>query len=201
MRFVPPALVGGISGSRPRPWRLTLPLTSQIHYGSDSWNDPGGPNLYGNLKQLHLLKQRHRSLKVLLSIGGWTYSENGRFARPISSPAGRARFVESAVALVADYGLDGLDVDFEYPQDDAQARDYVELLRGLREGLDALQQRLGMAPPHGFELTVAAVRRPPRAFLGPRARRRSGVARKPSKLSLGADALSLCHAALRPEQL
>ncbi|GAA5945310.1 hypothetical protein JCM3775_007590 [Rhodotorula graminis] len=128
----------------------------QIHYGSDSWNDPGGPNLYGNLKQLYLLKQRHRSLKVLLSIGGWTYSEHGRFARPISTPAGRARFVETAVALVGDYGLDGLDVDFEYPQDDAQARDYVELLRGLRHGLDELQHRLGMAPPHGFELTVAA---------------------------------------------
>lgn len=136
--------------------RLTFPL-SQIHYANDSWNDVG-TNLYGNLKQLYLLKKHNRTLKVLLSIGGWTYSENGRFARPISTPQGRARFVETGVKLVEDYGLDGLDIDFEYPQNDKEARDYVELLRGLREGLDALQQKFGIGGEHGFELTVAAVR-------------------------------------------
>lgn len=128
----------------------------QIHYGNDSWDEPGGPHLYGNLKALYRLKQAHRHLKVLLSIGGWTHSENGRFARPISTPEGRARFVETAVRLVEDDALDGLDIDFEYPQDDKEARDYVELLRLLRQGLDGLQQKLGVHGPHGFELTVAA---------------------------------------------
>jgi hypothetical protein len=33
-------------------------------------------------------------------------------------------------------GLDGLDIDFEYPQNDKESRDYVELLRLLRQGLD-----------------------------------------------------------------
>ncbi|TKA55144.1 hypothetical protein B0A53_02114 [Rhodotorula sp. CCFEE 5036] len=127
-----------------------------IHYGNDSWDEPGGPHLYGNLKALYRLKQAHRHLKVLLSIGGWTHSENGRFARPISTPEGRARFVETAVRLVEDDGLDGLDIDFEYPQNDKESRDYVELLRLLRQGLDGLQQKLGVHGPHGFELTVAA---------------------------------------------
>lgn len=130
---------------------------NQIHYGNDSWDEPGGPHLYGNLKALYRLKQAHRHLKVLLSIGGWTHSENGRFARPISTPEGRARFVETAVRLVEDDALDGLDIDFEYPQNDKEARDYVELLRLLRQGLDGLQQKLGVHGPHGFELTVAAV--------------------------------------------
>ncbi|BGP15861.1 Chitinase 4 [Rhodosporidiobolus nylandii] len=127
----------------------------QIHYANDSWNDVG-TNLYGNLKQLYLLKQRARHLKIMLSIGGWTYSENGRFARPISTPAGKAKFVGTAVKLVEDYGLDGLDVDFEYPQNDKEAQDYIELLKGLREGLDALQQKLGVNGEHGFELSIAA---------------------------------------------
>ncbi|GAA5825749.1 hypothetical protein JCM11251_000358 [Rhodosporidiobolus azoricus] len=127
----------------------------QIHYANDSWNDVG-TNLYGNLKQLYLLKRRHRHLKILLSIGGWTYSENGRFARPVSTPAGKARFVETAVKLVEDYGLDGLDIDWEYPKDDKEAQDYVELLRLLREGLNGLQAKLGLGGPYGFELTIAA---------------------------------------------
>ncbi|KWU46276.1 glycoside hydrolase [Rhodotorula sp. JG-1b] len=127
------------------------PESIPIHYGNDSWDELGGPHLYGNLKALYRLKQAHRHLKVLLSIGGWTHSENGRFARPISTPEGRARFVETAVRLVEDYALDGLDVDFEYPQDDKQARDYVELLRLLRQGLDGLQQKLGPCGPSQIE--------------------------------------------------
>lgn len=129
----------------------------QIHYGDDKWDEPGGPHLYGNLKALYRFKQQHRHLKVLLSIGGWTHSENGKFAKPISSSPGREKFAATAVELVEDYGLDGLDVDFEYPQNDTEARDYVELLRLLRHGLDGLQQKLGVQPPNGFELTVAAV--------------------------------------------
>ena len=93
-------------------------------------------------------------MKVLLSIGGYTYSP--AFALPLSSSATRANFVNSSIALVENYGLDGLDIDFEYPANKQQAMDYVSLLRELREGLDQLARTRGEGVEGGFELTVAA---------------------------------------------
>ncbi|KAL9937501.1 hypothetical protein V8E36_003910 [Tilletia maclaganii] len=121
-----------------------------IHYDGDSWNDPPG-GLYGNFKQLNLLKRKHRHLKLLLSIGGWTYSPHFAFA---SDPHKRTRFVQSILQLLEDYGLDGFDVDWEYPKTKEQAAEYVALLAELRQALDAAEKE--RSQPTKFWLTIAA---------------------------------------------
>ncbi|KAK0558819.1 Chitinase 4 [Tilletia horrida] len=121
-----------------------------IHYDGDSWNDPPG-GLYGNFKQLNLLKRQHRHLKLLLSIGGWTYSPHFAFA---SDPSKRTTFVRSALALLEDYGLDGLDVDWEYPKTAEDAGYFVELMRELRAALDEAERK--RAEKTKFWLTIAA---------------------------------------------
>ncbi|MGE8227645.1 MAG: glycosyl hydrolase family 18 protein, partial [Stenotrophomonas sp.] len=52
------------------------------------------------------------SLQIVLSIGGWGA---GNFSEAAATAPARARFIDSSVALMHQFKLDGLDVDWEYP--------------------------------------------------------------------------------------
>jgi chitinase len=73
----------------------------------------GYPNDAANFAFLASLKRDHPSLTVLISVGGWLWS--GGFSDVALTPESRRRFIDSVARFLAQYELDGLDIDWEYP--------------------------------------------------------------------------------------
>src|SRR5258705_10515929 len=97
-----------------------------------------------NLRKLSELKRINPGLKILISIGGWSWSKN--FSDAVLTDTSTQNFASSAVAIVSKYNLDGIDIDWEYPgiigdsnmyrPEDKQH--YTLLFKDLRQALDSL---------------------------------------------------------------
>ena len=90
----------------------------------------------------------HPHILPVLSVGGWTA---GGFSEAASTEEGRAKFADTAIALLEEHGFLGIDIDWEYPGSSeagiaSSPDDYYTftlLLRALRERLDALAEKDG----------------------------------------------------------
>ncbi|MBP5622022.1 MAG: hypothetical protein J6X44_08410, partial [Thermoguttaceae bacterium] len=104
------------------------------------------PTVDGNIRPLNdggfmtaLVKKAHENnVKVCVAIGGWSY--NGKplestFAAATDSDAKCKTLADAMLKVVDDYGLDGIDVDWEYPRAKTSWQ-YEALIKYLREGLD-----------------------------------------------------------------
>jgi chitinase len=103
-----------------------------------------------NFRHLILLKKDNPSLKVLISIGGWTWS--GRFSDAVLTDTSRQRFAASAVSIIKKFDLDGIDIDWEYPGQPGyegnvyrpeDKENYTLLIKQLRLQMDSLGQQTG----------------------------------------------------------
>ncbi|KAE8147487.1 endochitinase 1 [Aspergillus avenaceus] len=115
-------------------------LHYQKRYPGDSISDDKN-NVYGCIKHL----------KVLLSIGGYTYSQG--WDKILKEEKHRKTFATSAVDLMQNIGYDGIDIDWEFPTTNSSVADMVKLLKGVREELDKYHRE--NAGGERFLLTIA----------------------------------------------
>src|ERR671936_1709812 len=149
-----------------KPWTAEESVTG----AEVTWPRP----LLGNFEELRALKAQYPNLKVLISLGGWTWSRY--FSDAALTKESRERFVSSCIDLFikgnlpdpgwggmggpgAAAGLfDGIDIDWEWPGSEGNAgnlisdRDRANLTRLLEEFRRQLD-RYGKATGRDYLLT------------------------------------------------
>lgn len=149
------AYVGGFRGLIANPDSIEVEKLTHINYAfvdvknGQAWLTNEQTDTV-NFRRLNALKARNPELKILISIGGWAWSEN--FSDAVLTPEGRALFAHTSVDIIRKYKLDGVDIDWEYPgvpgeegniyrPEDKQ--NYTLMFQAIRASLDTLEKETG----------------------------------------------------------
>ncbi len=111
-----------------------------------------------NLKILNQTRKRNPKLKILISVGGWTWS--GKFSDMALTKVNRKKFIDSSISFIERYNLDGIDLDWEYPNligfgnifRPEDTKNFTLLLKEFRYALSKLGEKEGKH----YLLTIAA---------------------------------------------
>ncbi|MBQ8455564.1 MAG: hypothetical protein IJ537_09560 [Bacteroidaceae bacterium] len=92
------------------------------------------------LRSIIALKKQQPKLRVMLSVGGWG---SGRFSEMAASEENRTAFASDCRRICDELGLDGIDIDWEYPTQKSagisaspqDTENFTLLMRDLRKAL------------------------------------------------------------------
>ena len=129
-------------------WSEVMPdpeVVTHINYAFGHVNDTFDGVRIDNeerLRSLCALKASHPDLNVMLSVGGWG---SGRFSEMADSAALRESFARDCRRVVDAFGLDGIDIDWEYPgigsagisSSERDTDNFTLLMRDLRQAIGA----------------------------------------------------------------
>jgi chitinase len=135
-----------------QPGEIAAQKVTRINYAFANIHDGvivnGFPTDAANFTALNALKKQNPSLTLLVSVGGWLWS--GNFSDAVLTKQSRKAFIDSVIAFIERYDLDGLDIDWEYPgqigagnrfrPEDAQ--NYTAVLKELRHRFDGEEKKL-----------------------------------------------------------
>lgn len=80
-----------------------------------------------------------------VAIGGWNHGNDSAFEALAASASSRQLFVEQVIALVHRYDLDGIDIDWEYPDPGTSSQNYTLLMQSLQQALKIHNKYLSAA--------------------------------------------------------
>ena len=121
---------------------------------NDPWADygeseEGGGRTY--IKQI-VEKAEENDVAAMVSIGGWTNSVDERgFDHATATPARMNRFTDQLVDFMLKYGFDGIDIDWEYPENNEEKEKFVALIKQLREKMT----EVGKENDQYYQLSIA----------------------------------------------
>src|SRR5699024_4131670 len=95
-------------------------------------------------------KAHENDVEVFLAVGGWSIGDGGgndiRFEKLANHSDTRTTFVQSLMEVVREFKLDGIDMDWEYPDPIQPSSDnYVKLMSELKDSLSAQNKKLTAA--------------------------------------------------------
>ncbi|MCG5464723.1 glycosyl hydrolase family 18 protein [Micromonospora sp. MED01] len=100
------------------------------------------PNSNGTLQGVDgarlssLVSQGHaNNVKVSIAVGGWNDGNDSAFETLAANATSRTNFVNNLISFVNQYNLDGVDMDWEYPDPGASANNYTALMTQLSSAL------------------------------------------------------------------
>lgn len=84
------------------------------------------------LKQIVETAREH-NVRVSISVGGWGW--DAQFEELAANPESRTAFVQNLVAFIDEYQLDGVDIDWEYPDAGQSSQNFLALIKELRAAM------------------------------------------------------------------
>lgn len=128
--------------------KLTHVIFSFAHPTKDGGMLLNGDSALGNLRKMVANAKKHDT-KAILAIGGWYHINGGEsydyFKTAISDPASRSKLVNELSSFADREQLDGIDVDFEHPRNEADAQNLAAFVKELSEQLHPKQKEVSVA--------------------------------------------------------
>jgi GH18 family chitinase len=106
-----------------------------------------------NLAMLKAVKEKH-GCRIHIAVGGWGRSNH--FAAMSAQKQSRQRFVDNLVMICHKHGIDGVDLDWEFPSTTTEKVAFVALLSQLQSRLRQDKLHLSIAVAGLQDLPLAA---------------------------------------------
>lgn len=127
-------------------WTTTIPdpsVLTHINYSFGHVNETFNGITIDNesrLRSIVQLKNQKKSLKILLSVGGWA---SGHFSEMAANESNRNSFARDCKRVIDEFNLDGIDIDWEFPTSSAagisssprDTENYNLLMQAIRDAI------------------------------------------------------------------